>query len=97
MNAHDDDDLPFAEEIDDSVTGRLLRGEVINTLGSTCIDWMQYDRKVQRLTVQFEKSGAVYAYGGVEEGTAISLAQAPSHGQYFVHHIRNAHYSYARQ
>jgi len=55
---------------------------------SSMISEVSYDEERQVLTVTFSKGG-VYEYDGVAEGTATSLANAPSVGAMFLAEIRD--------
>jgi hypothetical protein len=72
----------------------LIEGKEINTLGSTAIDSFSYEWFTETLTVKFI-SGARYEYHGVDEATALGLANASSHGRYFARLVRG-YYSYNR-
>lgn len=62
---------------------------------SACLRNIEHDEGRKRLTVEFKKSGAVYAYRGVSRRVATNLANAGSVGRHFVRNVRN-NYAYEK-
>lgn len=62
---------------------------------SSSIEAIGYNRDTQELHVRFLRSGATYAYFGVEEWVFDELRQAASKGGYLNDHIRGS-YDYSR-
>lgn len=71
------------------------RPRLKQSVDSTCLRRVEHDDSKERLTLEFRKSGAVYAYDGVTRRTATSLVNASSIGRKFNKSIRN-NYPYER-
>lgn len=56
---------------------------------SSAIDAVSYAVEEKRLYVRFMR-GAVWAYENVPPTVFCELLQAPSHGRYFIRHIRDS-------
>lgn len=55
---------------------------------SSMVSEVGYDGDRRVLTIRFNRGG-VYEYDGVDEGLAVSLANAPSVGQMFLAEVRD--------
>lgn len=58
------------------------------TVNSSNLRSVGYDRSTQTLEVEFN-SGGIYQYSQVPESIYNGLMNAPSHGRYFNHFIKN--------
>ncbi len=57
-------------------------------LRSSNLSAVEYDAETQTLEITF-RSGSVYTYSGVNEGTYDGLMAAPSPGAYFAQNIKD--------
>lgn len=55
---------------------------------SSMVSTIGYDPETKELLVTWKKNGRTSAYAGVDEGTAVALANAPSVGQMILSEIK---------
>jgi len=60
------------------------------TVSSSNLRSIGYDISTQTLEIEFN-SGGIYQYSQVPESIYNELMNAPSHGRYFNHYIKNKH------
>jgi len=65
----------------------LLAEDTID-FNSSSIDYVGYDREAKRLYIEFQSSGTVYSYEGVEESTYNLLVGADSLNAFWRDHIK---------
>ena len=58
------------------------------TVSSSNLRSIGYDRSIQTLEIEFN-SGGIYQYSQVPENVYTGLMDAPSHGRHFNHFIKN--------
>ena len=62
---------------------------------STALTEVGYEDAEHTLEVEF-RNGRLYRYFDVPKAKHTGLMEAPSHGEYFTHEIRNAGFRYER-